>query len=348
MLVKFGIIGCSTIAPWHAAGIRDTDGTALTAVCDHAREKAESLAAAFGKPKVYTKPSDLLADPNVDVVCVCTPSGTHTDLGIEAARAGKHVLVEKPVGIDLQKVDRLIAECRRAGVKLGVIFQMRTSALWKRVREAVQSGALGRMVLGDAYIKYYRTQEYYDSSGWRGTWALDGGGALMNQGIHAVDLLQWIMGPVESVFAYAGHLVHRIEVEDTAVAAVRFASGALGIIEAATSAPPGMDLRLEFHGERGSIRVQGDSVVTWEVAEDKTLSATADIGASVKLGSGASEPTAISMEGHRIQIEDMATAVRENRDPMVTGEEARKAVELILAIYQSAASGTPVRLPLVA
>ena len=344
--VRFGIIGCGVIAPWHAISISRVEGARLVAVCDCIREKAEKLAADWGKPKVYVGYHDLLADPDVDAVCICTPSGMHADMGVDAAQAGKHVLAEKPIDIDLARIDRMIAACRQAEVKLAVIFQRRTSPVWNKVREAVHSGRLGRMVLGDAYLKYYRSQEYYDSGDWRGTWALDGGGALMNQGVHCVDVLQWIMGPVEHVFAYADHLVRRIEVEDTAVAALRFASGAFGVIEGTTSVSPGMDHRLEFHGEHGTIRVDGEKIVAWDVPGDEPAKEQGTGGVDIKIGTAASDPTAIGTEGHQAQVEDLVRSIRGDRDPLVTGEEARKAVEVILAIYRSARTGSAVALPL--
>lgn len=315
-------------------------------MCDCIPERAEKLAAEYGNPKVYVDYHELLADPGVDAVCICTPSGMHADMGIAAAGAGKHVLCEKPIDIDLDKIDRLTAACRQAGVKLGCIFQRRTSGMWRNVREVVRSGRLGRMVLGDAYLKYYRSQEYYDSGDWRGTWALDGGGALMNQGVHCVDVLQWIMGPVRSVFAYTAHLVRNIEVEDTAVAALSFASGAFGVIEGTTSVTPGMDHRLEFHGAEGTIRVDGEKMAAWDVPGDEPAFFEGNGGVDMKAGTAASSPTAIGTEGHQMQVENLVRAVREDHDPMVTGEEARRSVEIILAIYESSRTGREVRLPL--
>ena len=181
--VGFGIIGCGVIAPWHVAGIKGSSNARLVAVCDIIPEKAEKLAAENGNPRVCTDHRKLLEDPEVQAVCVCTPSGLHAKVGIDAAQAGKHVLSEKPIDITLENIDAFIAETKKAGVNLGCIFQRRTQPLWIAVHDAVQGGKLGKMVLADAYIKYYRSQEYYDSAGWRGTWEMDGGGALMNQGV---------------------------------------------------------------------------------------------------------------------------------------------------------------------
>ncbi|MEN6356170.1 MAG: Gfo/Idh/MocA family oxidoreductase [Armatimonadota bacterium] len=339
--VRFGIIGCGVIAPWHAFGIEGSEGAGLVAVCDIIKEKAEALAEKNGSPKVYTDYKELLADPEVDAVCICIPSGLHAKIGIDAAKAGKHVLSEKPMDIKLENIDALIEACHKANVKLGGVFQRRTSQNWIKVRDAVRGGKLGKMVLGDAYIKYYRSQEYYDSGDWRGTWELDGGGALMNQGVHCIDLLNWIMGPIESIYAHAAPLVRNIEVEDTAVAAIKFANGAFGVLEGTTSVNPGLNHRLEFHGDKGSIRVEGEQIIEWSVPGEEM----SESGDDTK-DTAASNPTDIFKEGHRIIIQDFVRAIQEDRDPMVTGEEARKAVELILAIYKSSKTGMPVTLPL--
>ncbi|MCE5323277.1 Gfo/Idh/MocA family oxidoreductase [bacterium] len=339
--VRFGIIGCGVIAPCHTYGIENSEGARLVAVCDVVKEKAKAISEENGSPKVYTNYKKLLADPEVDAVCICTPSGLHAKIGIDAAKAGKHVLSEKPIDITLKNIDALIDACHKANVKLGGIFQRRTSENWIKVRNAVRGGKLGKMVLGDAYIKYYRSQEYYDSGDWRGTWKLDGGGALMNQGVHCIDLLNWIMGPIESIYAHAAPLVRNIEVEDTAVAAVKFKNGAFGVIECTTSVNPGLNHRMEFHGENGSIRIEGEQIIDWNVPDDgkpENVDDTKDTAAS--------DPTNIGKEGHRILIQDFVQAIQDDRDPMVTGQEARKAVELILAIYKSSRTGKPITLPL--
>lgn len=344
--VRFGIVGCGAIAPWHVNGIAGAKGASLVAVCDCIREKADKLAGGIGHIKVYTDYHEMLRDPDVDAVCICTPSGMHADMAVLAAKAGKHVLTEKPADITLENIDCMIAACRKANVKLGVIFQRRTSPLWRTIKETIESGGLGRVVLGDAYCKYFRGQGYYDSGEWRGTWQLDGGGALMNQGIHIIDMLRWIMGPVESVFAYTGHLVRNIEVEDTAVATLKFTGGAFGVIEGTTSVTPGLDHRVEFHGETGTIRVEGERIVEWSVPGVELCIGEGSGGVDIKAGTSASSPTVIDTEGHRLQIEDLADAIREDRAPIVTGEEARKAVEVVLSIYESAKTGMPVTLPL--
>lgn len=346
--VRFGIIGCGTISAWHAKGISNTPEAELVACCDIVEEKAKKLADEYGVSKIYTDYHELLASDEVDAVNVCTPSGLHGQITIDAAKAGKHVLCEKPVEITLPKIDAMIKACHEANIKFGVIFQRRTSPMWSKIKKAVDSGCLGKMVLGDAYLKYLRTQAYYDSGDWRGTWALDGGGALMNQGVHMIDLLRWIMGPIDTIYAKADHLVRNIEVEDTACAVIQYKSGAFGVLEGTTSVYPGMDHRMELHGEKGTILVDGEKIAKWDIPEEETEECHIDGngGVDIKIGTAATNPTSIATEGHQIQIQDLCHAITEDRNPMITGEEARNAVEVILAIYESARTGLPVKLPL--
>ena len=340
--VGYGIIGCGVIAPWHARAIPNIPDAELVAVCDILPEKAEKIKDEFGAQHVYTDYHEMLARDDIRIVSICTPSGMHADIGIDAALAGKNIMTEKPIDISLEKIDKLVRICKEQDVKLACIFQRRTSNLWKRVKQTVDEGKLGKMVLASAYLKYFRSQEYYDSAGWRGTWALDGGGALMNQGVHMIDLLRWIMGPVDTIFGFADHLARKIEVEDTCVASMKFKSGAFGTLEGTTSVTPGMNHRMEFHGEKGTILVDGESVVRWDVPGEEKESVTQEL--DDKIGDASSDPTAIGGDGHQMQIADLVAAVQANRAPMVGGAEARHAVELILAIYESAKTGRPVKL----
>lgn len=344
--IRFGIIGCGVIAPWHTQGIKDSGEAELVACCDIIEEKAQKVADEHEgqEVRVYTDYRELLSCNDIDAVCVCVPSGLHGAVTIDVAKAGKHVMCEKPVEITLPKIDEMVKACRDANVKLGVIFQRRTAKMWHKIKDAVDSGRLGKMVLGDAYLKYLRTQKYYDSGEWRGTWELDGGGALMNQGVHMIDLLRWIMGPIDTIYAQADHLVRNIQVEDTACAVIKFASGAFGVLEGTTSVFPGMNHRMEFHGELGTILVDGEEITKWDVPGDEEDSESKSEGAEVEIGNMSADPTAISTDGHTLQIADLCRAIREDRDPMLTGEEARKAVEVILAVYESARTGMPVKL----
>lgn len=339
--IRFGIIGCGVISPHHARAITAGEDSELVACCDIIAERAEKLAGEFGNTKVYLDYNELLADPNIDAVSVCTPSGLHGEVTIAAARAGKHVMCEKPVEIKLSTIDQMVAECRKANVKLGVIFQRRTSPLWHKIKTVMDEGKLGKLVLGDLYIKYFRSQEYYDSGDWRGTWALDGGGCLMNQGVHMIDILRYLMGPAESIYALADHLVRKIETEDTACAVIKWKNGAFGVLQGTTSVTPGLKHRLEIHGELGGVVVEGESILRWNVPDVPNPAEAKD-----EVGDTSGDAKAISTDGHTIQVADLCDAIREDRDPMITGEEARKAVELILGVYESAKAGKAVEFPL--
>jgi predicted dehydrogenase len=291
----------------------------------------------------------MLADPGVDIVTVCTPSGAHRDPAVAAAKAGKHVVVEKPLEITLARCDAIIDACRKNKVKLCTIFPSRFSPANRALKQAIDDKRFGKLTLGDAYVKWWRTQEYYDSGGWRGTWALDGGGAYMNQAIHNVDLLYWLMGDVAEVCGVTSTLAHqRIEVEDVGVAALRFKNGALGVIEATTSAYPGLLKKIEIHGTEGTAIVEQDDVLRWEFKRKSARDASLRRRFATKISGsgGASDPAAISYVGHMEQLKDFIESVKTGRKPLVDGEEGRKSVEIILAIYKSSWTGRRVELPL--
>ncbi|MHB0878872.1 MAG: Gfo/Idh/MocA family protein [Anaerolineae bacterium] len=344
--VKWGIIGAGVIAPNHATAITSSQYADLVAVCDVDVPKAKAFAEKWGNPAVFSDYEQMLDSGTVEVVSICTPSGLHPQMTIAAAKRGVHVLCEKPMGITLAQMDAMMAAVRESGIKLEVVFQRRTSPLSQQVREAVRSGILGQMVLGDAYLKYYRSPAYYKSADWRATWALDGGGALMNQGVHGVDLLLWIMGsPVKSVFAKAEAKVRDIEVEDTALAILTFENGAYGLIEGTTSVNPGEPTTFALQGERGTIVFGDQGLVRWAIAPSKdvvaeNVSVEGDLGEATVTSTA--DPTAISRTGHQFQVDDLALSILENREPFATGESGRKAVELILAIYESARTGREV------
>ena len=231
MAIGFGIVGCGMIAKFHARAIAEITGAKLVACYNRTTPKAEALAAEFGG-QAYTDLDAMLAREDLQIVTVCSPSGAHMEPTLAAARAGKHVIVEKPLDVTLERCDAMIRACEEAGVKLATIFPSRFHRSSQLLKQAVEAGRFGKLTLGDAYVKWFRTQKYYDSGAWRGTWQFDGGGALMNQAIHSVDLLLWLMGDVVEVSAYTTLLAHeRIEVEDVAIATLRFKSGALGVID---------------------------------------------------------------------------------------------------------------------
>ena len=338
---RWAIVGCGVIAPTHAKAIAAIEEAELVAACDIEAEKAEQLMQKYGtdKDSWYTDFHEMLKRDDIDIVSVCVPSGLHAEVTEAAAKAGKHVFCEKPLDISKEKMDSMIAVCHEAGVKLGCVFQMRSNPINQKVRQVLQEGKLGRMVLQDCYVKYNRSAEYYKSAGWRGTWEMDGGGCLMNQGVHGLDLLLWMAGDVESVVAQADHLVHDIEVEDTAVAILKFKNGAFGVIEGATSVTPGQKARFEFLGGAGSILLEDGKVTNWVVPDVPEPDANQE-----ESSGGHADNRAISDTGHLALVRDMCYAVSEDREPYVTGESARKAVDLILAIYESARTGKRVML----
>lgn len=348
MAIGFGMIGCGMISRFHHRALQDVRGAKLVACCDRNPESAKRLADEVGI-EPYATLAEMLADPAVDAVSIGTPSGAHMEPAVEAAKAGKHVIVEKPLEITLKRCDKVIAACEKNGVKLATIFPSRFHDAPKKLKKAIDAGRFGRVTLGDAYIKWFRSQEYYDSGAWRGTWKLDGGGALMNQAIHTVDLLQWLMGDVTEISALTDTLAHeRIEVEDVAVATLRFASGALGVIEATTAAYPGYLKRVEVHGSTGSASIEEEDIKSWDFAKSRASDkAIHEAMAKRKSGGGgASDPSAIGHHGHAMQFADFVKAIKNDGTPAVDGHEGRKAVEIILAIYKSSQSGKPVKLPL--
>ena len=348
MPIGFGLVGCGMISRFHARAIEHIRGAKLVACFDMFPQAVDKFAADENCTG-YHDLHQMLADPNVDVVTICTPSGSHRDPAVAAANAGKHVVVEKPLEITLKRCDAIINACRKNKVKLAAIMPSRFSPANIALKEAIQAGRFGKLTLGDTYVKWWRTQDYYDSGGWRGTWALDGGGAFMNQGMHNVDLLYWFRGDVAEVSAITDTLAHkRIEVEDTGVAALRFKNNAIGTITCTTSVWPGLLKKTEIHGTQGSVIVEQDDVLTWEFEKKSPQDAAIRRKfAPGKSGTGgASDPTAISYTGHMAQLKDFIKAIQTSSKPLVAGEDGRKSVEIILAIYKSSWSGKRVSLPL--
>lgn len=335
--VRFAIIGTGNIAGFHADAIKQVPAAQLVAA--FSRGNPAPFAEKYGCDAVKSLEA-LLAREDVDAVCITTPSGAHGDPAIAAMRAGKHVLCEKPLEITPQRIDDMLACSVETGRILAAVFQSRFGQGAQTVRQAVEQGRFGRITLASAYIKWWRTQQYYDSGAWRGTWDLDGGGALMNQGIHAIDLLQWLVGLPTQVQASTATLAHdRIAVEDTAVATLRYANGALGVIEGATSAYPGWTKRIEISGDKGSVILEDDNIKFWQFENELPGDAAIRTGGGANIGGGAANPLAISTEGHRRQIEDLCAAIKEKRQPAIAGRDARNAVALITAIYESARTG---------
>jgi UDP-N-acetyl-2-amino-2-deoxyglucuronate dehydrogenase len=341
----FGIVGCGMVAGFHAQAIAHTPGARLVGVADQLAARAGQFAEKHGVAYTTTSVDALAARPDIDIVCITTPSGAHLDPALAVIRAGKHLIVEKPLEITVERIDELLRAAAGTKVKIAAIFMARFGPGAQTVKAAVDAGRFGRLVLCSAYVKWHRKPEYYRGT-WHGTLALDGGGAVMNQGIHAVDLLQWFAGMPAEVFAWKTRCVHTgIEAEDTASATLRFPHGALGVIEASTALYPGFCRRIEICGERGSAVLEDDRIACWQFAEEQPgdaaiLAAKNDDS----MRSGASAPDQIGYQGHMLQIQDFVAALREGRAPAVDGHEARKAVALIRGIYASAERNAPVRL----
>ena len=343
-MIHVGILGGGNISETHARAARETEGVRLTAVCGPNREKAARLGRVYGGA-VYERLEDFLSHSPLDAVLVGSPSGLHAEQGIAAARRGLHVLVEKPIDVTAERADALIRECERAGVKLGVFFQDRVAPGVSRLKGMLDTGALGRPLLASARVRWYRPTEYYSGSRWRGTWALDGGGALMNQGVHTVDLLLWLLGDVERVYARAVTALHRIEVEDTVVATLEFACGAVGTLEATTAAYPGYPRRVELTGAGGTVILEGDRITATDLRTPHTdAPAPADAPPGAGANPSATSPVVSDVRGHRKILEDFARAVETGGTPLCDGREGRRSVELVEAVYESSRTGRPVSL----
>ncbi|MDD3244037.1 MAG: Gfo/Idh/MocA family oxidoreductase [Eubacteriales bacterium] len=345
--VNCAVVGLGAIGPTHVKSINAIPQANLYAVCDVVKEKADRVAAENGC-KAYYDFDELLKDENVQLVHLCVPSGYHAELGVKAAKAGKHVLTEKPIDVTLEAADRLIRACDEAGVMLSCISQHRFDDAMERAHAALEQGWFGTLTFGGSHTKWYRSQEYYDSGDWRGTWKLDGGGALMNQSVHYVDMLQYMMGPVEEVTAYCATRAHvNIEVEDVATAILKFKNGAIGILEGNTAAFPGFHTRLDINGTTGSVILENDEIREWRFAaegEQSTGFYGKISGAQEGQGSGHGASTAaIGSSSHEKQITDVVNAILEGRAPRISGRDARAPLAVILAVYESARTGKPVK-----
>lgn len=355
--LRFGIVGCGSIGPTHAGALAQIGDAELVAVADVIPERAKSMAQKFSVPKVYLSDDELIADPDIDVVCLCTPSGMHADGAVKALGAGKHVIVEKPMEVNREAADRMIRAERESGKVLSIISQHRFDLASRIVKEAIDTGKLGKIILVEGTVKWWRTQEYYDSGDWRGTWRWDGGGALMNQGVHTLDVLQWLAGDVKRVYAQTRTGAHeRIEVEDIAVATLEFENGAVGNFLATTAAYDGLVARIDIFGTGGSAIIDGDRLkqMTLKTGETYVSEHSAAHAISVAKGGTASvreeaahrsenaEVGAVWGDAHRMQIEDVITAIRTGKKPLIDGEQGRKPLDVILAIYESARTGKPV------
>lgn len=341
--IPFAIIGAGSIAETHAEAITLAKGARLVAVHARSKERAEAFAKKYGAE--YVPDLEALAErPDIQAVTIATPSGAHTEAALPFLRRGKTVLCEKPLDVTMEKVDNMLAVAEANGALLAGAFQFRMGKGARALKKAAEEGRFGRLALCSAYLKWWRDPSYYEV-GWRGTKALDGGGALMNQGIHAIDLLQWVVGMPKSIFAYSDRIAHKnIEVEDTLVASMRFHNGAMGVIEASTACRPGTNLRIEVRGDHGAAILENDSFLLWEFQDERPEDAALREASPNAVTSGTSNPKGAGVQGHRMLVEDLVQAIRTGSEPVAVGREARKAVQIVLAAYQSAAEGRPVEI----
>ncbi len=338
---RFGLIGCGRIAPNHARNIMELEQAELKAVCDLVPEKAEHYGRTYGGD-VYTDYRAVLERPDIDVISIATSSGAHAEIGIAAAQAGKHVIVEKPMALSLHDADRLIAACNENHVYLGVCHQNRYNQVVQKLRQALENGRFGKLTHATAVIRWYRDQHYFEQDSWHGTWAQDGG-VLMNQSIHNIDLLQWMMGQVTGVYGKIATRQRNIEVEDLGLGMLTFKNGAMGMIEASSTVyPRNLEETLNIFGEKGTVILGGTSInqiETWRFADGL------DDEAKVIKGCGETPPNIYGF-GHRQLYLRFMHAVETGTDFDIPGTEGRKALEVILGIYHSSLSGQPVGLPL--
>jgi predicted dehydrogenase len=333
---NFGIVGAGLIADFHARAIGDIPNAKLNGCCDKIPERAKVLADKFNV-QAFEGYEDMLKSKKIDIVTIATPSGFHMEPTVAAAKAGKHVICEKPMDITLERIDAMIEAHEKSGTRLGGIFPYRFNDMMVPLREAINSGRFGVITYASIYVPWWRTDEYYKDS-WHGTWKLDGGGALMNQSIHMVDMLCDVMPPIESLQAYTATLGHpQIETEDTAVAVLRYTNGALGVIYGTTASYPGQFRRFEITGTKGTVINVENSITLWQFADEKPedKEVRKKFG-KIEGGGGVADPAAISYENHTRNFKAFIESLESGKDFWIDGREARKAVEVILAIYKSA------------
>lgn len=349
MSLRFGLIGTGNAARLFAGAFAEPVGGArLTAVCSRSAARAEAFAAEWGIERPHTDWRAMVESDGIDAVCLAAPTGSHAEMAVAAARAGKHVLTEKPIAAALEQADEMIEACRRAGVQLGVTFMYRFMDTALHLKAAVDGGLIGRPLLAECWGHFYRDRDYYDSSSWRGSWEGEGGGSLMTQTSHTLDLMIWIMGDVEKAAGFwTTTPLHDIEVDDLALGSLRFRSGALGIVVSSTVTSPPLDRGLTIYGERGTVGLRGDRLEPWEVpggpdeAARRLMKQPPEDRGDTAAGPGYADPTL-----HRRQIADFAAAVAEDRAPLLDGHEGRRTLEVMAAIYRSSDRAEVVELPL--
>ncbi len=337
--INFALVGLGMGGATHARTLAKVEGARLGAIYGRDETKVDAFAKEFDAPRSYTSFDDVLADPDIDVVSVLTPNGLHGKFAIAAANAGKHVVVEKPLETTVAGSIEIIEACEKNGVTLSPVFQMRYGESATRLKRAIDEGRLGRLMIADTFDKEGRPPEYYSRDHWRGTQELEGGGSLMTQSIHVIDLLNWLAGPIESVFAKTRTVLHDIEVEDYAAAVVTFKNGVTGMIESSTAVTPALKARIEIHGTQGSAIINGewDETYLWHVGDDEKIDTSEDFNFV-----DTDDPRTMPESRHELMYADVVAAIRDGRSPLISGREALMSVAICEAIYKSSETGREV------
>lgn len=338
--VGYAVVGLG-IGMSHVAAAAANPDARLVAVCDLIEEKLNKVKEQHPDVLTYTDFDEMLKNPDIDCVSICLPSYMHAEFAVRAMEAGKNVLVEKPIDITVEAAEKIEEARRRTGMKAGVVHQNRNNAIMKPYKDAIDSGKIGNVVFATFEVKWYRDQAYYDNGGWRGTWDKDGGGSLMNQSVHTVDLMQWLLGDVKSVHSVMRAAAHKIETEDLTVSVIEFKSGAVANFISTTCAYPGLGTWINVYGQKGSIEVNADQLVNWKIiGEDASVEEEMKKVYRGNAAAAALDPT--KAVGHPSIINDMIAAIREDRDPQILPPEAIKSVRIVNAIYESARTGKTV------
>ena len=337
--IGVALVGCGMVAATHIMALKEIPVAKICGVWNRTRETMLAFAEKH-KVNTYDSYQAMLSDPEVNTVIITLPPALHGDYGLQAVKAGKNIIIEKPIDIDPEKAGRLIQACRKSNLKLAVIFQNRYTAAAQKLKAALDQGVLGKVILADAYVKWYRSPEYYKSGAWRGTWEIEGGGALITQAIHTIDLVQWFMGGAHSVYGRIKTAIHQIETEDLGLAIVEYKNGALGVIEGSTAVSPGFKERIEVHGEKGTIVLEGGNIKVWKVEGQRE----SDYVAAEHVSYGDTNSPAISHVNHKVQLEEVLHAFLHNEEPLVNGEEGLKSLQLVKAIYTSSQTGRQILL----
>ena len=335
--IGYAVVGLG-VGKNHADAAYKSQNADLIAVCDLIEEKLEKAKEKYEGVLTYTDFDEMLKNPDIDIVSICLPSGMHAEFAVRALEAGKNVLVEKPIDITVEAAQKIEEARIRTGKKAGVVHQNRNNIDMAPMLDAIRSGKIGKVILGDFAVKWYRTQEYYDNGGWRGTWEMDGGGSLMNQAVHTIDLMQWMMGDVESITSQMGIYNHDIKTEDMTASLIKFKSGAVATFISTTCAYPGIRTGIKIYGTKGSMEADGDTLELWkfmDAPEDEEKEMLDKFGGN---GSAAALDPTLCL-GHASIVEDMILAVRDDRDPQIVPTEAIKSVKIVNAIYESARTG---------